>query len=123
MSYVKCINNEGYEVSLRKGKIYRQSFSEPALSPTMIRVIDETYGEPGSEIGYLYAADRFEPVELPLDNGHPDDSLTIHLPAALKGILYAESIVAQKSMSALVREWLEDRLDLPHSSVQSSHRA
>lgn len=115
MSYVKCINNEGYEVSLHKGKIYRQSFSEPALSPTMIRVIDEPYGEPGSEIGYLYAADRFESVELPLDNEYPDDSLTIHLPAARKGILYAESLMAQKSMSALVREWIEERLGLPES--------
>lgn len=112
MSYVKCINNEGYEVSLRKGKIYRRSFQEPALSPTMIRVIDETYGEPGSEIGYLYAADRFEMVEPPVD------SLTIHLPADLKGILYAESIVAQKSMSALVRQWIEERLDLPEPAVQ-----
>jgi hypothetical protein len=118
MSYVKCINNEGYEVSLRKGKIYRRSFQEPALSPTMIRVIDETYGESGSEIGYLYAADRFEPVEPPCDNRPPDDSLTIHLPADLKGILYAEAIVAQKSMSALVRQWIEERLDLPEPAVQ-----
>lgn len=118
MSYVKCVNNEGYEVSLRKGKIYRRSFREPALSPTMSRVIDETYGEPGSAIGYLYAAERFEPVDLPLDNGQPDDVLTIHLPTALKGILYAESIVAQKSMSALVRQWIEERLDLPEPAVQ-----
>ena len=116
MNYVKCINNEGYEVSLRKGKIYRCSFSEPALSSTMIRVIDETYGEAGSEIGYLYAADRFEPVELPPDHSHAGESLTIHLPAALKGILYAEAILAQKSMSALVRQWLEERLDLPEAS-------
>lgn len=79
----------------------------------MIRVIDETYGEPGSEIGYLYAADRFEPVELSPAGGHPHDSLTIHLPASLKGVLYAEAILAQKSMSALVRPWIKERLDLP----------
>ena len=111
MSYVKCINNEGYEVSLRKGKVYRQVFNEPSVSPDMIRVIDETYGEVGSEIGYLFSADRFEPVLLSSLKDQLDDSLTVHLPAAMKGILYAESILAQKSMSALLRQWIEERLD------------
>lgn len=116
MNYVKCINNEGYEASLRKGKIYRQVFTEPSLSPGMIRIIDETYGEPGSEIGYLFAANRFEPVELTQIHGPADDMLTLHLPAALKGVLYAESILAQKPMSTLVRQWIEERLDLPTPS-------
>ena len=32
---------------------------------------------------------------------------------ALLGILHTEALVADRSMSALVREWLEERLDLP----------
>lgn len=120
MNYVKCIDNEGYEVSLRKGKIYRRILSEPSLSPNMIRVIDETYGELGSEVGYLYAADRFETVELPSHDAQPDESLTIHVPASLKGILYAESILAQKSMSGLVRQWLEEHLDLPEPTKSTA---
>jgi hypothetical protein len=113
MNYVKCINNEGYEGSLSQGKVYRVLASEPSVSSAMIRVIDETYGEPGSESGYLFAASRFEPVDQAKTHDDADDSLTIHLPATLKGILYAEAIVAQKSMSALAREWLEEHLDLP----------
>ena len=116
MSYVKCINNEGYEASLRKGKVYRQVFNEPSVSPDMIRVIDETYGEVGSEIGYLFAADRFEPVQLSSLKDQPDDSLTIQLPTAMKGILYAESILAQKSMSALLRQWIEEQLDFAEAA-------
>jgi hypothetical protein len=116
MNYVKCINNEGYEGSLTKGKIYRVLASEPSASAVMIRVIDETYGEPGSEHGYLFAANRFEPVDLSKIASDVTDSLTIHLSATLKGILYAEALIAQKSMSALAREWLEERLDLPQSA-------
>ena len=113
MNYVKCISNEGYEGSLSKGKIYRRLSSEPSLSPNMIRVIDETYGESGSEQGYLFAAARFEPVDLNKTTSAVDDALTIHLPTTLKGILHAEALLAQKSMSTLVREWIEERLDLP----------
>lgn len=113
MNYVRCINNEGYEGSLSKGKIYRVLVSEPSVSATMIRVIDETYGEAGSENGYLFAADRFQSVDLSAIPSDANDTLTVHLPATLKGILYAEALIAQKPMSVLVREWIEDHLDLP----------
>lgn len=93
--------------------------SEPSLSRATIRIIDETYGEPGSESGYLFAASRFEPIDPNQIHGEADDSLTIHLPAALKGILYAETLVAQKSMSALAREWIEEHLDLPKLAAQN----
>ncbi|MFN8443314.1 MAG: hypothetical protein U0175_21235 [Caldilineaceae bacterium] len=116
MNYVKCINNEGYEGSLSEGKVYRVLSSEPSLSSGMIRIIDETHGEPGSEKGYLFAATRFEPVDLNKIFDDTDDSLTIHLPATLKGILYAEALVAQKSMSALAREWIEEHLDLAQAA-------
>ncbi len=118
MNYVTCIDNEGYEASLIKGKTYRVLASEPSVSKGMIRVIDETYGEPGSEHGYLFAAHRFVPVDFRRIHEEVDDTLTIHLPAALKGILYAEAIVAQKSLSALARDWLEDHLDLPQDTLE-----
>jgi hypothetical protein len=41
--------------------------------------------------------------------------VTAHLPPWLKGVLYAEAVAADKPVSALLREWIEDRLDLPAS--------
>ena len=40
-------------------------------------------------------------------------SLTIYLDEYLKGVLHAEAIASDKSVSALAREWMEERLDLP----------
>ncbi len=37
----------------------------------------------------------------------------MHLDEVTKGILHAEAIAAQKSMGALLREWIDGRLDLP----------
>lgn len=42
-----------------------------------------------------------------------DDAVTIHLNSQIKGILRAEAIAAQTNVSALLREWIEDRLNLP----------
>jgi hypothetical protein len=39
-------------------------------------------------------------------------TITTHVPAWLKGVLYAEALATGRSMSALTREWLEERLDL-----------
>lgn len=49
-----CINNEGYEVSLTKGKKYIVLPDEEANKHNLIRVIDDT-GE-----DYLYNATRFK---------------------------------------------------------------
>lgn len=40
-------------------------------------------------------------------------SVTIYLDEYLKGVLHAEAVAADKSISTLVREWLEEQLDLP----------
>ena len=40
-------------------------------------------------------------------------SLTTYLDEYLKGVLHAEAIASDKSVSALMREWVEERLDLP----------
>jgi hypothetical protein len=37
----------------------------------------------------------------------------VHLDPYLKGVLHAEAIAAKKSISALLREWIDERLDLP----------
>lgn len=45
--------------------------------------------------------------------GHADKTVTLHVSEALAGILHAEAMMAQKSVSALLREWVEERFDLP----------
>jgi hypothetical protein len=56
--YVICINNEGYLASLEARKVY-QVLPDPAHG--YLRVIDE------SEEDYLFAADRFVPIEVPVE--------------------------------------------------------
>ncbi len=122
MKYVRCIKNNAYIqhggepfrdeqlVSLTVGRVYK------ALPPTEdelrlgeLRVIDNE-GE-----DYLYPAEYFEPVAF-VENREPTDSATIHLDSLTKDILRAEAIAAKKSMSALLREWIDERLDLPVSA-------
>jgi hypothetical protein len=56
VQYVLCLNNDGYPVSLEKGKIY-EMLPEGRPERDLIRVIDES-GE-----DYLYARERFAPVK------------------------------------------------------------
>ncbi len=62
--FVICISSDNPE-SLVIGKVYRTLPDAEAAKHRLVRVIDETYGEPGSEDGYLYSASRFVPIELP----------------------------------------------------------
>lgn len=113
MKYVRCIDNNGYPVSLREGEVYLALPDWEAEQSGLLRILDESAGETGSEKGYLFAADRFKPVE-PVDLvTDATSTVTVHIPPALRGILHAEALAANKSMSALVRAWIEDRLDLP----------
>jgi len=71
VSYVKCIKNEPYIhmpdqplqeeplYGLTVDKVYKTIPDRVAETQGMIRVIDESYGEAGSEHGYLYPADYF----------------------------------------------------------------
>ena len=113
MKYVRCINNQGYEVSLRTNAIYLVLPDENAVQQGFIRILDETAGEAGSDEGYLFSKERFEVVELSELEAAATATLSVHLPPALRGILHAEALAANKSTSALVREWIEERLDLP----------
>ena len=55
-----CLNNEGYAVSLKVGKVYRVIQDGEAASHGYIRVIDES-GE-----DYAYTASRFHLIQLPI---------------------------------------------------------
>jgi hypothetical protein len=124
MNYVKCVNNAPYLfplgepkpteplISLTLGKVYKAIPDSSAQRNGMIRVIDETYGEPGSEDGYWYPADYFEPF-LPNGDRRMSTAITVHVDDFTSGVLYAEALAADLPLSALIREWIEERLDLP----------
>ena len=57
--FVVCLDNEGYEVSLERRKIYRILPDVDAAKHRLVRVIDES-GE-----DYLYPQRFFAPIELP----------------------------------------------------------
>ncbi|PKO23575.1 MAG: hypothetical protein CVU38_03435 [Chloroflexi bacterium HGW-Chloroflexi-1] len=73
----------------------------------MVRVID------GSSEAYLYPADYFEPLLIKGGARPANRQVTIHPDEITKGILHAEALAARKSISALLREWIDERLDLP----------
>lgn len=121
MSYVKCVNNRAYiqfqdepidetdTTDLTIGKVYKaapQTEDDRRLGE--LRVFDDS-GE-----DYLFPVEYFEPY-LPNGDQETSDSLTIHLSSYMKNILRAEALATQKSISALLREWVDERLDLPTS--------
>jgi hypothetical protein len=123
---MKCVDNkiyfkgdwgEDYGPDLIIGKVYRVAPPLPNDDPSMIRIFDGSYGQAGSEIGYLYPRDYFEPIAIEELSGQANKSVTMHVPEVLAGILHAEAIMAQKSVSALLREWVEERLDLPEKVI------
>ncbi len=59
MEFVICINNEGYEVSLERGKVYRVLEDEKSCQHDLTRVVDES-GE-----DYLFPNEYFVPIKLP----------------------------------------------------------
>jgi hypothetical protein len=71
----------------------------------LLRVI----GEEGED--YLYPINYFEPYREE-EGAHATETITVHVRPFLRNILRAEALAAQESISALAREWLEDRLDL-----------
>ncbi len=108
MNYVKCIANSGNEASLDVDAIYRVlPVNETERSGGMMRVIDNE-GE-----DYLYPMRWFEAV--------PEENLAVelseHLTVRLNGVtkLTVRDIARRQgvSMASLVREWIEERLDLP----------
>ena len=54
-----CINNQGYEVSLERGKVYQVIIDNKAKIHNQIRIVDESGDD------YLYPEEYFAPIELP----------------------------------------------------------
>jgi hypothetical protein len=114
--YVRCLNNKRFIffkdeprvdeelVRLIVGKVYKLAPPE-ANDGDLLRVIDES-GE-----DYLYPATYFEPLSI--SDEHGMEAVTAHVPAWLKDVLYAEAVANNKSISALVRDFIEEQLDLP----------
>lgn len=112
--YVRCIRNETlYEDDLAPtlapfllvGAVYKVATPDANDQPNDLRVID------GEGEDYLYPADYFEPFQ---PNGtQKSDSITLHLDAYTKGVLHAEAVAAKMSVGALLRSWIDERLDLP----------
>ncbi len=110
MAYVRCIKNKGYEASLEVGRIYKTlPATRQETRDGLLRVIDSE-GE-----DYLYDSGYFEAVDLvsAVEQEPGLAALTVHISPLVKGILQAEALALHKSVGALVREWIDERLDLP----------
>lgn len=119
MKYVKCVDNKAYigppgellddteTIDLAIGRVYKTaSQTEDDRRLGELRVFDES-GE-----DYLFPIQYFEPY-LPNRDEEDLEALTIRLNAYMKNILRAEALASRKSISALLREWVDERLDLP----------
>ena len=121
MNYVRCINNKTYVrlpdesvngalADLTIGAVYKVlPTAQHERDMGMIRIIDN------SDEDYLYPASYFQPLDwgtLPTEWGSEHTALTIHLDPRTKAILRAEALATHKSMGALVRQWIEERLEL-----------
>jgi hypothetical protein len=117
MNYVRCIKNETlyvddlaetYDPFLVVGQVYKVAPPDKNDQPDDLRIID------GEGEDYLYPAEYFEPF---LANGNEKtERITVHLNAYTKGVLHAEAIASKRPVGALVREWIDDRLDLPQGA-------
>ena len=108
MNYIKCIENSGNEASLDVDTIYRVlPVNEMERSGGMVRVIDNE-GE-----DYLYPMRWFEVVPNENLTAELTEPLTVRLNGVTK--LTVRDIARRRggSMASLVREWIEERLDLP----------
>ncbi len=117
--YVRCINNKQYLKhpdfeddetihDLVVGRIYKIIPDEKEEKLGYLRIVDES-GE-----DYTFPASYFEIVKLNHRNGTDLDSrITINMNKVEKAILRAEALASKKSVSSLIREWIEERLDLP----------
>ena len=101
--YVMCKENTGYELSLTPRQVY-VVLPDPAEVNGMLRVIDDS-GE-----DYLFEADLFEPVK---NLSELAANVTVNLTWPMKAMLYQMANQRGISMSALLREWIDEHLDLP----------
>jgi uncharacterized protein with ATP-grasp and redox domains len=101
--FVKCIANDGDSLSLTPGQFYRV-LPDKAEAHSMLRVVDNT-GE-----DYLFDAVLFENVN---DLSGWLTDLTVNVTIPMKATIRQLANQRGVSMAALVREWIDERLDLP----------
>ena len=118
MNYVRCVNNKAYVrvpdeavhgplADLTLGAVYKAlPTPQPERDAGLLRIIDNS-GE-----DYLYPANYFQPLDWAANGESGHTALTIHLDPRTKAILRAEALAAHTSMGALVRQWIEERLEL-----------
>lgn len=117
--YVRCVDNRQYLQhpsllddpiihDLVIGRVYKALPDSQEEQLGYLRIVDES-GE-----DYTFPSSYFERIDTQArDDKDLDAQITIHLNGLDKAVLRAEALAAQKSISALVREWIEERLDLP----------
>jgi hypothetical protein len=64
-TFVICLDNQANPESLIIGKVYLALPDAEAEKAGLLRVLDESFGETGSEAGYLYPMKMFAAVTLP----------------------------------------------------------
>ena len=108
MKYVKCLENTGNEASLDRGVVYQTlPVTATEKASGMARVVDNE-GE-----DYLYPARWFEPVATEELQAELSELLTVRLNGMAKLAIRDIANRQGVSMASLVREWIEERLDLP----------
>jgi len=108
ISFVRCIDNTGYEGMLDVGEIY-QSLPTTEIEDAAgdLRIIDNE-GE-----DYLYKKSRFVAVDpRELQSAHAY-RVTANLNGMVGIVLRHQARARGVSVSALLREWIDERLDLP----------
>lgn len=102
MRFVRCIAETGDALTVTPGHYYRV-MPDPAEDNGMLRIVDNT-GE-----DYLYPATQFEEVS---DLAGLLTELSIGVTVPMKAALQEEANRRGVSVSALVREWLDEHLDI-----------
>lgn len=115
--YARCLDNRGYEISLKTGEVYRVLDRDTASANTVV-ILDETYGEPGSDEGYIFDRGRFQFLDEQDLQAKKANAVTTYIDELTWIFLRDEAHRQNKSIAALLREWVEERLDLPTTSPE-----
>lgn len=106
--YVRCIANGKDSISLTVGEIYETlPLAEAEQKDGWLRIIDNE-GEP-----YLHPAQLFEVIDEATFALNHTEAITVHLTGLLKLKIRDAAHAKGISLSALLREMAEGRLDLP----------
>ncbi len=101
--YAKCVAASGDPLTVTPGQFYRV-LPDPAEEHGRLRVVDNT-GE-----DYLYPQRMFAEIS---DLTKLSAAVTISLDVPVKAAILQAASQRGVSMAALLREWIDERLDLP----------